>query len=348
MLDLDKLLAPVRDDAPAGDDPSASGVLFELETLAQGKPETQFSAAEEPDWKAVRKRCLEVLETTRDFRVAAILTAALLRLEGVAGLRDGLSLIRGYADRLWESVFPLLDASDDNDPSERINALSSLAAPLGADGDVLRVVPTLRNHPVLAAPRAGRFGVVHYLAAIDREPWPYTDQAKPEKALLEAAVKEVDPAVVAATVATAVEARDLLVEIEKVFKAKAGPASFPSFEPLKKDLKTIEEWLAVVVAPVDAAAPAGEGGVAAAPGAPVAGSGSGFSGSVRNRDEAVRAMDAIIAYYRAAEPSSPVPFLLKRAKRLATMDFLQITMELTPDARERILLATGPVDEATP
>ena len=51
MIVAEELLKPISEEAPCGEDLSEDASLQELETLARGKPETQFSAAEPPDWK---------------------------------------------------------------------------------------------------------------------------------------------------------------------------------------------------------------------------------------------------------------------------------------------------------
>jgi len=65
-------------------------------------------------------------------------------------------------------------------------------------------------------------------------------------------------------------------------------------------------------------------------------SGPGLSGSVNSREQALQALDLAIAYFRTAEPSSPVPLLLQRAKRLATMDFLEIVKDLASDGLSQV------------
>ena len=52
--------------------------------------------------------------------------------EGFSGLERGLALIEGLLDRHWGSVHPQLDASDDDDPTARVNALSALVDGRGA------------------------------------------------------------------------------------------------------------------------------------------------------------------------------------------------------------------------
>jgi type VI secretion system protein ImpA len=354
MINIDELLAPVSDAAPCGEDPWSTGVLSELETLAAGKPETQFSAAEDPDWPRLRQRALAVAAETKDLRVAAILSSTLLRTDGLAGFLDGVRLLHGYLENFWETVFPLLDESEGNDPYERINALSNLAAPLGADGDLLKVVSGLRALPLLSAPRSGRFSLTHYHAVREGTEWPADAGTAPTKALLDAAKQELGPDAVAAIAANAHAISDELKAIEQLFKDKAGPSSFPSFEAVQRELKHIFSWLdqAQESSAASSAQDSGNQGSFPASQGSSGGYEGGYSGGpsiggeVRSRDDVVRALEAIISYYRKCEPSSPVPFLLMRAKRIVPMDFLQLMHELTPEARDKINLLIGEVEAA--
>ena len=52
---------------------------------------------------------------------------------------------------------------------------------------------------------------------------------------------------------------------------------------------------------------------------------------LRTRDDVVRALESIRAYYLLNEPSSPVPLLLQRCRRLVTMSFLDIIQDVLPD-----------------
>jgi type VI secretion system protein ImpA len=55
----------------------------------------------------------------------------------------------------------------------------------------------------------------------------------------------------------------------------------------------------------------------------------------------VRTIDRICDYYSRQEPSSPVPLLLKRARRLATGSFVDIVRDLAPDALPQIERVCG-------
>jgi type VI secretion system protein ImpA len=59
-------------------------------------------------------------------------------------------------------------------------------------------------------------------------------------------------------------------------------------------------------------------------------------GSVCSRADVRRALDAICHYYEENDPSSPVPLLLKRARRLVDMKFAQIIQDLAPGAMNEI------------
>ena len=135
MISADELLKPVSAEKPCGDDISYDAQFIELETLMRGKPETQFSAAEEPNWKVLRDRCLELWKKSKDLRVATALALAELKTEGFPGFRESLALINGLIEKNWNELYPRLDPADGNDPTQRVNIIASLAAPAGTFGD---------------------------------------------------------------------------------------------------------------------------------------------------------------------------------------------------------------------
>jgi type VI secretion system protein ImpA len=58
---------------------------------------------------------------------------------------------------------------------------------------------------------------------------------------------------------------------------------------------------------------------------------SSSPGDINNRDDVINALERINQYYRKNEPSSPIPLLLDRAKRLVKMDFYEIVQDLAPN-----------------
>jgi type VI secretion system protein ImpA len=52
--------------------------------------------------------------------------------------------------------------------------------------------------------------------------------------------------------------------------------------------------------------------------------------TIQSRNEALALLEQVGAYFRAAEPSSPIPFLTERARDLAQRDFLSVLKSLLP------------------
>ena len=65
------------------------------------------------------------------------------------------------------------------------------------------------------------------------------------------------------------------------------------------------------------------------------------SGMLVEGQDVMKALDRICEFYAKTEPSSPVPLLLKRAQRMAGMNFLEIINDLTPDSIHQVNLVAG-------
>ncbi len=55
-----------------------------------------------------------------------------------------------------------------------------------------------------------------------------------------------------------------------------------------------------------------------------------MTGSINSQEDVIRVLDMACEYFKQHEPSSPVPLLLQRAKRLVAKDFMEILRDLTP------------------
>ena len=94
-------------------------------------------------------------------------------------------------------------------------------------------------------------------------------------------------------------------------------------------------------AALDEADPDGQtvDGDAAQPGA--VSPGQSLSGQIMSDQEVLKALDMIISYYERNEPSSPVPLLIKRAKRLVGKSFVDIIRDISPDALAQVNVVSG-------
>ena len=81
------------------------------------------------------------------------------------------------------------------------------------------------------------------------------------------------------------------------------------------------------------------GGAAAAPAA------RAVAGEITSSHDVEQAIDRIMKYYSRYEPSSPVPMILARAKRLVGADFLTIMADIAPAGQDNVKLIGGIEDE---
>ncbi len=65
-----------------------------------------------------------------------------------------------------------------------------------------------------------------------------------------------------------------------------------------------------------------------------------------SRQDVERCFELICDYYQEFEPSSPIPVLINRSKKLVQMDFLDIVKEMMPDALEQIIKLGGITDDS--
>jgi type VI secretion system protein ImpA len=352
MIAAEELLKPISEEAPCGPDLSDDGSLQELETLAQGEPERMFDSPakppEPPDWKEVWTRGLKLFGQSKDLRVVIILCVAGLELEGMSGLREVLAVLKGLLERYWATVHPQLDPSDNNDPLQRMNIIASLAMPVGTFGDPFRVLERLRATALCNSVQMGRYG----LADIVRAETGAQTGDKPGATMpqIEAAFRDSNPEELSQIFETLGNSIGLVQGIDEFITRTVGAAKAPDLAPLSSELVSMQERVAryLPAAKVDdrasASAAPNRAGVTAPSGTPAQPT-AAISGEIRSRADVVKILGKICDYYAQAEPSSPVPLVLKRAARLVDMDFLQIVKDLSPDALAQVRNVTGETNE---
>jgi type VI secretion system protein ImpA len=332
----EKLLQPVSADKPCGPDLSYDPRFEELETILKGKPEVEIGAvkrpAEPPDWGELRDKSVEFLRASKHLRAAVILCCSLVKTKGLPGFRDGLELVRGLVEQRWAAVYPLLDPDDNNDPTQRLNILSSLTRPRGSDtSGWLNIIDYLYAAPVCQPKGAPPITFDQLEAAKMKASGAEGVPADaPDPAKLGAAIRQSGASdQLAAHQKTLQEALESAQAIDQFLTNTLGAGGTISFEVLQQSLKgmlgSLQPYLAGG-APDGAAAAHGGGAEGAAGGATFGG--IPVSGSVRSREDVVRAIDSICEYYRQVEPCSPVPYLLRRAQKIAEMNFVEAVQEL--------------------
>ncbi|HXR06824.1 MAG TPA: hypothetical protein VN765_05810, partial [Candidatus Acidoferrum sp.] len=130
---------------------------------------------------------------------------------------------------------------------------------------------------------------------------------------------------------TLAESIESLKAMDSFLTTALGAGGTISFEDLEKTLEAMSKALGPFLA--DGAVPAAPSQEAAAAGADTPAGAAALSltvrGPIRSREEVLRQLENICEYYRQVEPSSPVPFLLRRARKLVNMNFVQVVQELS-------------------
>ncbi|MCC5785918.1 MAG: type VI secretion system protein TssA [Phycisphaerales bacterium] len=353
-LDLEQLLAPVSEDRPCGEHLEYDPEFMEVMRLSQGGGSGGTVAGaeeepEEPNWKDIRSRTLALLERTRDLRLGVLLTLSSLETEGVGGFRDGLGYIRGLIERQWSSFWPQLDADDNNDPTERVMALDPFAKAPGTFGDPWRVLDRLRSAPLTNSRQIGRFSLRDIMVARGEFGPPSEEgAATPDMNQIAAAFADTPDE----DFRGVLEAVDQSVEhfdaIDHQFTELVGAGQATDLVAAKKVLREIQKVLHEQRDLRDGVAPSdGDEGAAEAEGASTAGGGGStpLRGEIASRQDVLMAFDKILRYYEKAEPASPVPLLIQRARRMVSMTFIEIIRDMTPDSMSEVEKITGFRDE---
>ena len=335
-MDIEALLAPLDPEAPSGDNLEYDDVFVAMEIAARPGQERQAGSeileAEDPDFRDVAAKALAVMQRSHDLRAGATLAGAVLFTEGLPGFAQATAYIRGCLERHWETCHPQLDPDDDDDPTMRINALQALGAP----DPLLR---GLRSTPLTDSRAFGRVTLRDVLIAQGQITLP--DGAAPvfDSAAIDAAFKDTDADLLEARLQAARAAQDDLLAIEAIF-AERTPGQGPQLSEAVRLLRQVVQSLSAALG-TEADATTEDG---AAPGegeAPAAGARAAAPGQIASQSDVVRTLDAVIAYYRRAEPSSPVPLLIERAKRLVGADFMVIVKDMAPGGVDNVRLIGG-------
>ncbi|WP_413205835.1 type VI secretion system protein TssA [Rhodospirillum sp. A1_3_36] len=343
MLDLDDLSRPLDEEEPSGPDMEYDPEFTELELASQPGEErvvgNSVIPAEEPDYAAVTKAAITLLGRTRDLRITVILANAALRSEGLAAFEETLNYARRSLEDYWDSVHPQLDAEDDNDPTMRVNTVLGLT-------DRETVLAALRVTPLVESRAFGRFSLRDLLVAEGETSLPADMEAPPSQQTISAAFQDTDPEDLA-TNARAVDAcLEHVKAISRILDDHIG-SDAPDLTPLEKMLYDIKRRFS---AHLDNGAPAGDAeapeATSTAEEAPIVSSGRAATkptaiGPITSPDDVKKAIDHITDYYARYEPSSPIPLLLTRARRLVSADFVTIMRDMAPLGIENVALIGG-------
>src|SRR3984885_6809320 len=111
------LLNPISEDKPSGENLRYAPIYEKIkearredDDAPQGLWQRERKLA---DWVLTVKLIGETLATkTKDLQLVAWLAEAMLKREGVAGLRETIDLARAYLENFWDTLYPELEDGD--------------------------------------------------------------------------------------------------------------------------------------------------------------------------------------------------------------------------------------------
>ncbi len=353
---LDALLVPIPGDAPQGTDLrgdfSARSPYFRLRDARSEARDAEKAAdrgdQDPPDptpmWRSVRDLGTSCLtEGAKDIEVAAWLTEALLRLDGLPGLTAGALLIKGLAEKYWDELYPL---PDEYGMETRVAPVTGLN---GRDGTGSLIQPLFK---LALFPRRDGSPVTLYrwhqseeLGKLD----PTRLKQRIEAGAVPLDELESDARAAGAPVfgplrAAAASARDAWQDMATLLDERAG-ADGPSTTQVRDHLVRIADLAArfapdepVYEAAASAASLAPEGDLA---GVPVPRGAFAGARPIATREDALRALTEIAAYFRRSEPHSPLAYTLDEAVRRGRLSWPELLEEIVQEETSRHAILTS-------
>lgn len=340
--DLESLISPLGDESPTGENLEYDPDFLALDRAASPKAERAIGdsvkAAEEPDWDKVASQAETLLGRSRDLRIATHLATAWMRTEGMPGWSAGLGLIHALLENFWDEVHPQLDAEDDNDPTARVNAVVPIS-------DTQSVLGYFRTTPFVQSPRLGRFSlrdlqIAHGTLKISAAE---SDASEPPTlTAIEACCMDCPEEQLVANAAAINEALEHAKAIDAIFSEQIGTAG-PDLKALIGDIHELKKFVEPQLAkrlPQEDLTEEGDADGTDTSGAPGQ-TRAAASGRIEGPQDVIRRIDELCEYYARAEPSSPIPLLLRRAQRLVGRSFLDLLNDLAPGGISELQVVSG-------
>jgi type VI secretion system protein ImpA len=330
VVNIEALLAPIAGENPAGESLRYDDVYKEIRAARESDDQLNQGAWKRErklaDWPRVVELASEALATrSKDLQLGAWLSEALVRLYGFEGLRDALKVMRGLQLNFWDNVFPEMD---DGDLAVRVVPVTK------GDGDVRYTFNDYEDSRKFHIPEdldgldsieLERINKTRLMAAdehkVNSEQWRAVRDTTP-RTFYEATFSLLNDCW------AEFQALDAATDSKFGNQAPGFPLLQGTLEELRKLVEPIlikkrelepdavptqAEAQQEAPAPAEATQPGAMVVAQRAPQAPNA------SAAVSSREEAYRKLVEAAAYFRQAEPHSPVSYLVERAVRWGHM-----------------------------
>lgn len=333
-MDIEHLLKPISSELPCGpdiDDFELEKGLYEIFSQLKAKldGEMKNGMLQPPKWRDIQESAVGLAASTKHLHLGVILTESGLLNEGFAGFRDGLRIIDCWSRDFWPHLYPR---------EIRHTLIDSLASPRF-------LLKPKRVHIAKAA--GGSFCFEDYEAALENKDSADNDTANHARLVL-GVFKDTPRDQHVQNLALIEASLDHARAIESTFDDLGGSEESVNLSNLRDLLSRMAAALRPLATEVgvveNAANDTKEGG-----GAVTSASGFSIGGSIGSREQAAEQLEQIARFFEKSEPSSPLPYLLRRARRCVGKNFMELIDELatTKDHAHQVLSpSTGSEDSS--
>ena len=289
--------------------------------------EGEESAEAVRQWRTVHSSGLEILrEQSRDLEVAAYIIEALVRIDGFAGLAEGIRISRLLIENFWGDLFP--------EPDE--DGIETTLLPLSRmNGDVL--VDAINRIPVTQGSTHGPYRIWQHRQALELSRFSMEEQEERVNRgavntdMFERAIAETDPTFFRDMKGHIEECIEELDQLGQALDERAG-ADAPIFTRIQEGLEDAMSTLRLVAGhrleePIEASE-IEEGGES--PAGAAAGGGTS-AGVVRDRESAFQALLKVADFFERSEPQSLLPSEIKKIVRRGRMTPEELYIDLISD-----------------
>ena len=326
-VDIAALMAPIPGDNPAGESLLYSDVYDKIQA-ARRTERGQFEEGDGrgTDFRAVVRLTTEALTArSKDLQCAVWLADGLARTDGFAGVRDGLHVLRALHETYWEGFHPVIEDGDFGMRSNRLAWLNESGEGRDSLAVAIGLIP-------LTDPLSGvEYGWAQFRESRDTDNLAKQSAEKHQRAIAEGALtgEQFDAAVAAGSrrfyerlFADVTGALDESTKLQDVILTKYT-SDAPSLLNVKGALEEVHHVLERIVDekrrlepdPIEDAGGA-ESVTSGGPGVVMVRA-TGIDPT--DRADALRRLNAVVAFFRRTEPQSPVAYLVERAVRWADM-----------------------------
>ena len=362
VIDIESLIQPVSDEAPAGDDiradRSPTSVFYKIKDARERARSAERNMFHEEDtgesakdaWREILDIAPSILrDKSKDLEVAAWYVEALLRIHGFAGLRDGFRLAKELVEKFWNNIYPIPEEDDEEDIRE---IRCAPFAGLNGEGRDGTLIAPLKRVNITEESDFGPYAYWQYQQALEIQRI-HDEDARDERIAAAGVSLDLFDKVINATSVSYCQnliddlegALESYSELSQAFDEKAE-----SYSPPSSNIKsTLTEILGTVnhltkdklalAAPVEAHSEgdtSGDVGAVTSAGGVSGGDTSSIANAVvASREDAFRQLLKIAEFFRKTEPHSPVSYAIEKTVRWGRMSLHELMNELLMDAQSK-------------